>query len=140
MKKKMRMITCLLLVVLMVASLSSPAFASEATDSGTGKWNDYPYNWSYTVEKTSSTAGLSLPTRPASVTVKIENTIYNSDNDISGPARNEGTGYASISVTANNRFEEETSAGIRYYRGIVTAVKVDYIIASTRVYRVELRL
>lgn len=133
MKKKMRMMTCLLLVVLMVASLAVPTLATEptvATASGSGAWNGHTFNWWVESEETAGAAGISLPNKPNNVTVYVVNNLYNEDNDRFGTSQGELTGYASVSARANNRFM--TTEGL-YLRGVVEFTYGKFYIGSTLV-------
>lgn len=117
MQKKMRLLTCVLLVTLLVASFSVPA---GAVASGSGTYDGCRYNWTVTRGTDVGTAGISTPAKPAYVKASVMNQLYHAQKDYEDFSYAAHEGYAGIYVTADNIIcinGEEFEATIEETRG-----------------------
>ena len=73
-EKRMRTLICLVLVVLLTASMAVPAMADNASGQGTAVSIDYKWELSYTTA--AANASITTPNVPSPVTATVEGYVY----------------------------------------------------------------
>lgn len=128
MKKKMRIMTCLVLVVLLATSMVIPAMASSGQ--GTAGAIDYTWELSYTASATTGT--IRTPDVAATVTAEVKSYVY---YDLTGDY-----GYSDAVKMVNYRSVTASSGNIMTINGVPVRGEVrggygTFWVDSTRVIR-----
>lgn len=112
MKKKITKIIGVTMVSLMMLGLSV-----SAASSGSGTLNGYPCEWSVTRGQTVGTASIKTTGSPVTLGAAVKNYVYCEEEKTAGNTYSQGssaegmhpvTGYAYVSVTANNQFRDQS--------------------------------
>lgn len=128
MKKKMRTMTCLVLVVLLATSMVVPAMAS----SGTGTAGSFDYIWQLSYTTSATTGTIRTPNIAATVTAEVKSYVY---YDLTGDY-----GYSDAVKLANYRSVTVSSGAIITINGVPVRGEVQggygsFWVDSTRVIR-----
>lgn len=129
MKKRMRMMTCLMLVALMVATMAIPTMAKPKSDSGV--LNGYAYSWTITHEDDFGQAYISVASNPTYVTALVQIQTY---YELTGKRFQHNpisvTGYSNVAALDNDVIESINGVPVSV---TVKGVKGAFSINSTSV-------